>query len=333
MASKEYRDLIANHVETVKDRINMLLNGNGLNDIRNIMSRIDSTGNVPDWFTLLETEHRIPNLDGKTVGSVLEKLFVCVAEKYILNDRTINTELEPIELNINPARGVDVPELELGIKSPSRNYCTSEPYFSAYDRLLGNEYDTIVLLTNYQDAKRVNPFILQIEKIKYLRGSEVADKHSCECAKLWRDKFNSDDDFAMNQKYFRFLAYINHMDWEAERLLEIVEHVVLGNVTLEREISRIDRAFQTKNRANLRDGKDLLDTGILDRIHSLRGTNNIERSVIGLADDWVVTTQRNNARFPDENEYRRIMSGPLDGKITMSFALQWRYNFKFLFEQ
>ena len=31
------------------------------------------------------------------------------------------------------------------------------------------------------------------------------------------------------------------------------------------------------------------------------------------------------------NEWHRFMNSPLDGKISMSFALQWRYNSRFLF--
>jgi hypothetical protein len=56
-------------------------------------------------------------------------------------------------LQINPARGVDIPQLQLGIKSPSENYCTSEPFFSAYERLISNEHDAVILLTDYQTQK------------------------------------------------------------------------------------------------------------------------------------------------------------------------------------
>jgi len=53
--------------------------------------------------------------------------------------------------------------------------------------------------------------------------------------------------------------------------------------------------------------------------------------VIDAADNWVVETWKEAARGPNENEWQRLRSGPLDGAIGMSFALQWRYNFGPLF--
>jgi hypothetical protein len=66
-------------------------------------------------------------------------LLVAVLEKVIFQG------LEVPPLRVNPARGVDLPDLDLGIKSPSENYCTSEPFFSAYERLIGSEYDALIL--------------------------------------------------------------------------------------------------------------------------------------------------------------------------------------------
>lgn len=55
-------------------------------------------------------------------------------------------------------------------------------------------------------------------------------------------------------------------------------------------------------------------------------------ATIRVAEDWVIENQSDNGRFPNENEWRRFCSSPLDGKITMSFALQWRYNFGSIFK-
>ena len=142
MTLEQKKEMIKSNIDLIQEKINQVLDGNHLGDISPILKRINSTGNLPSWFNTLHDEGRLPNLDGKTVGSVIEKLLVCVLEKYVFDSEVI--------LNVNPARGVDIPELELGVKSPSTNYCTSEPYFSAYERLLGNEYDAIILLTNYQ---------------------------------------------------------------------------------------------------------------------------------------------------------------------------------------
>jgi hypothetical protein len=53
--------------------------------------------------------------------------------------------------------------------------------------------------------------------------------------------------------------------------------------------------------------------------------------VIDAIDNWVNEDQREAARNPNSNESARLFKEPLDGKIGMSFALQWRYNFAKLF--
>ena len=49
--------------------------------------------------------------------------------------------------------------------------------------------------------------------------------------------------------------------------------------------------------------------------------------VIDAADNWVVETQKEFGRLPNDNEWQRMLAGPLDGRIGISAALQWRYNF------
>jgi hypothetical protein len=49
------------------------------------------------------------------------------------------------------------------------------------------------------------------------------------------------------------------------------------------------------------------------------------------ADNWVTECMKEAGRLPNDNEWNRLRTGPLDGKIGMSFALQWRYNFGRLF--
>ncbi|HUY90148.1 MAG TPA: hypothetical protein VMV10_15530 [Pirellulales bacterium] len=120
------------------------------------MKRIGRGGVLPHWYKNLKKKGDLPNLDGKTIGSVIEMLLVGVLETSTFRG------LEIPALRINPARGIDLPDLDLGVKSPSENYCTSEPFFSAYERLLGSEYDILVLLTDYQTAKKSPPLKLQI---------------------------------------------------------------------------------------------------------------------------------------------------------------------------
>ena len=320
MTKEESKDRVKQNLVLIQEKINAALNGKDLDEIIDIMKRLDRNKKVPKWFELLQTENRLPNLDGKTVGSVIEKLLVCIIEKYVLNSES--------QLSINPARGVDIPELELGVKSPSTNYDTSEPYFSAYERLLGNEYDAIILLTNYQEAKKVSPFMLQIMDVKYLTGSEIADVNLCALAKSLREKYGDTKDL---QRAIRFLAYVNHSDWEANWILKLMREVIIGKKKLSVVIPKIKEDFKTKNEKKLKENKELISEASLDRLSNLTRVTPEDHSIINAADDWVISTQKDNGRYPNDNEWGRFLQSPLNGKIGMSFALQWRYNFRCLF--
>ena len=45
------------------------------------------------------------------------------------------------------------------------------------------------------------------------------------------------------------------------------------------------------------------------------------------AEGWVSRTLNENWHSPSKNVWNRILTQKLEGKIGMSFALQWRYNF------
>ena len=122
----------------------------------------------------------LPHLDCNSLGSVLEMVFVSVLEQKFFSHTS------GVPLQINAARGIDIPALQLGVKSPSENYCTSEPFFSAYERLLGNEHDAVILLTDYQTRKAHHQLRIQIIKHAYMFGSQIADKNLCAIAKKHR---------------------------------------------------------------------------------------------------------------------------------------------------
>lgn len=317
MDSIDYRKKVASNLDTVKEKMNMILRGENLADVEDILARIDVSGETPYWFKKLKDGCGVPVKDGKTIGSILEKLVVCVIEKYIL--------LSEKQLSINPAKGVDIPELELGIKSPSTNYCTSEPYFSAYERLLGNEYDAIIMLTDFQKTKGESNLNLRIVDVRYLHGTEIADQKLCKTAKQVRDNTSLDDNSI--KKLFRFFAYVNQSDWEAKRILELINRVVIGKKDVVKELSLYQSKFEKDNRAKAKKNNPLLDPSIMTRLQSCASFKPVEQGVICAADNWVIDNQKDNGRYPNDNEWNRLLKSPLDGKITMSFALQWRYNF------
>jgi len=200
----------------------------------------------------------LPNLDGKTIGSIIEMLFVSVLETFTYRNDEVGN------LTINPAKGVDIPELGLGIKSPSENFCTSEPFFSAYDRLLGNEHDAMILLTNYQNAKKKPPLKIKIIKWQYLKGSQIADRNLCRLAKIHREwLFN--ENTAQAKKVLRFLAYINQQDWQAKHLLKMIE-VLDDDKSIINRIEAALKNYHNRNLKNEKAGKELIPIDALNTI-------------------------------------------------------------------
>lgn len=319
----QYKLKVSKSLQLIQDKINEVLNGNNFKEIEPILKRIDASGNLPEWFIMLKDGKKVPTKDGKTIGSILEKLLVCIIERYILNDFNV-------ALSVNPAKGVDIPELDLGVKSPSTNFCTSEPYFSAYERLLGNEYDAIVLLTNFQNTKGGSKLDLQILQICYLRGSEIADMGLCNYAKQLREIYNSDH--LSLKRLIRFLAYVNQSDWEAKKIIDLIDGVVIKKRNVNDVISEIEKDYYVYNKKKIKENKVPIDISTLDRLRSCIKISPVDQGVIKIAEDWVIENQSDNGRYPNENEWRRFLSSPLDGKITMSFALQWRYNFGGVFK-
>jgi hypothetical protein len=325
MNQKEHlREIVKQNLPRAINELNNLLSGKNLNQIEPILNRIGRGGKIPHWFGQLKTYHSLPNLDGKTIGSIIEMLLVSVLEYHILGENNI-------ELTINPAKGVDIPDLNLGIKSPSENYCTSEPFFSAYERILGNEYDAVVLLTNYQSVKSTPPLKVSIIKYQYLKGSEIADKNLCIIGKkhrIWL--LNENESWA--KKYFRFLSFVNQSDWTARKLLTILNDLDNDNKILScLEIAKKD--FIKQNNKRNKDGKVGIPQSELDNLLQIEKIKPLHLGVITAIDDWVAREQKDFGRLPNENEWERIKNSPLDGKIGMSFALQWRYNFGSLFSE
>ncbi len=321
-----YRALISSKLDVIKTWLNKVLSGEELGDVKPILQRIDSTGELPSWFAQLANDKTLPNLDGKTIGSVVEKLLACVIEKYVLQSS--------IQLHINPAKGVDIPELELGVKSPSENFCTSEPYFSAYERLVGNENDALILLTDYQKTKKLTAanhgLRLQIKDLRYLRGSEIADRNLCALAEALKHEFLIvRHDECMLKRAIHFLAYVNQSDWEAARIIELLQNVVVGRKPAEYEMCRIRKDYARKNAQYAAKNKPLIPEEMLCRVQQSIKTHD---GIILSAENWVTRTLNENWHSPSASVWQRIMNKPLEGKIGMSFALQWRYNFSAIFK-
>lgn len=319
----EIRKCVQDNLDNIMYTLNNALKGVGLDELEPVVKRIGRGGQLPHWYGELKDKQTIVNLDGKTIGSILEMLLVAVLETGVLKKYGIN-------LRINPARGIDLPDLNLGVKSPSKNYCTSEPFFSAYERLYGNEHDCLVLLTDYQEAKKAkNNFRLQVDSWKYLRGSEIADMELCRIAKKNRDWLLNDE--FMAKRFFRFLAYVNQSDWRCRKLLELVEHMTDPPEVFDIALKSIEIDYARQNKNRIKKNAELLPESDLIALTKIFEATPRSLGVMNQAENWVTEFLKDASRAPNDNEWEQLLKSPLNGKIGMSFALQWRYNFGKLF--
>ena len=319
----ELRGLLQTRLEQTISALNRSLQGINLEQLEPVLSRIGRGQTLPHWYQQLLDLQTLPNLDGKTIGSIIEMLFVAVLETVTFQD----VEIPP--LHINPARGVDLPDIDLNIKSPSQNYCTSEPFFSAYERLLGSAYDALIMLTDYQERKATPPLKLQVIRWQYLLNTQLADFVLTSIARKHREWLLKQSE-VWTQKIFRFLAYVNQSDWRAAHLLRIVDTMQNSDET-QRLIVKAENDFTQKNIRRIRDDKETIPDHQLDSLLSIVETQPITLGIVDAADSWVVENYKDVARLPNENEWTRLLASSLDGQIGMSFALQWRYNFGRIF--
>lgn len=320
--SEQLRRELREKLESTMDRLNGLLQGHDIVKIEPVLARIGRNGKLPHWYADLRDKQTLPNLDGKTIGSVIEMLLLCVLETFTFKSDKLN-------LCINPARATDLPDLDLGIKSPSTNFCTSEPFFSAYERLMGSQHDAVILLTDYQEKKDHPPLKLQILEWNYLEKTEIADAALCKIA-LKNRSFLLEQNEVWAQKMFRFLAFINQSDWRAKKLLSVADSLTTPD-RIQHLVEAAELDFQAKNRKLLSKNRALLAETDLDALLQITRAKPLQLGVIDALDNWVLESLQEAARMPGADEWNRLKNGPLNGKIGMSFALQWRFNFGRIF--
>lgn len=317
------RVTLAENLDETMRVVNLALRSKGLGKLKPILQRIGRGQRVPHWFEGLRADGILPNADGKTIGSIVEMLLLAVIEAHTF------AGIDIPELRINPARGVDFPDLDLGIKSPSKNFCTSEPYFSAYERLLGSAHDVLVLITDYQVAKKVQPLRLQIIHWRYLRASQVADQNLCKIARKHREWLVAEDT-GRAQRLFRFLAYINQSDWRAARLLKMINDMT-DDALLCHHVETALKDFTATNKKRMKQGRVPLPDSEIDAFQRILKVHPRYVGVLDAAENWLVEVCKETARAPSESEWKSLLASPLDGAIGVSLALQWRYNFGRLF--
>lgn len=129
------------------------------------------------------------------------------------------------------------------------------------------------------------------------------------------------------KKVVRFLAFVNQSDWRAKQLLKLIDHI-RDDAKIKSLIKAAESDFTTQNNRRSKNGKPLIPESDLAAIKTVDTVTPSYVGVIDAADNWVIEIQKEFGRLPNDNEWNRFESSPLDGMICMSYALQWRYNFK-----
>jgi hypothetical protein len=206
------RRFVKSNLESLATGVNLALSGGKwLDQLEEHVAFVVDKKTLPGWFQQLRLSGGLGRTDGKSVGSTIEVLFAAVL-RYKVPDALKDL------ITVKSARGVDLPEIGLGVKAPSENFCTSEPFLSPYQRLLGHTCDSVVLLTDYQDKKGSLPLKLQVTRFAYFTGSEQADKNLCATAKKWRKILKGDQ--PSFRKVIRFLTYSNQSDSVSRAILK-----------------------------------------------------------------------------------------------------------------
>ena len=76
----ELRHLVANSLDGTIAKVNACLRGEDLAAIEPVLARIGRGRQLPHWYEGLKRTKSLPNLDGKTIGSVVEMLLVGILE-------------------------------------------------------------------------------------------------------------------------------------------------------------------------------------------------------------------------------------------------------------
>ncbi len=241
--------------------------------------------------------------DGKSIGTFIEKLL------------TILLSIEKgCVFTGSAAKGVDLPELNLGIKATSdRQPQSSEAFKNAYERIFG--IDNALLVFIYNGTAYANDVEENLRCIQHYLLSEtnVADKGLCAFARDARELYGGNiigDDLL--KSVLRLLVVSDKSNRE-----------FLGMSRIVREMASI--------LSGRTEGVEFryLDAKAADTRRYLTGTK-VQKALV----DAVRAYQAHFPSFPFANDglisdeqFVLFLEHPLDGKISISFALQWRFQF------
>ena len=77
-SARDLRVHVKKKTDIIMSDLNSYLRGEKVEEIKTILQRLGRGGSLPHWYSLLEEGKSMPNLDGKTIGSVIEMILVAV---------------------------------------------------------------------------------------------------------------------------------------------------------------------------------------------------------------------------------------------------------------
>src|SRR5438876_6083492 len=81
-ANEKLRSVFRSKLPETIGKINSALRGKDVNVLEPVLARIGRGQQLPHWYEGLRKTHTLPNLDGKTIGSVVEMLLVAILETH-----------------------------------------------------------------------------------------------------------------------------------------------------------------------------------------------------------------------------------------------------------
>jgi len=259
----------------IVEAVNQYLCGDKHPRIKRHLCAIEPGNEQPSWFIHLARKRRPQRTDGKSLGTYIEKLL-----------KAEMSRLLGIPLIGSSASGVDIPELDLNTKATSdRQPQSSEPFDSAYDRVLGAKFDIVVCIYNGRELLE-SSCPLRILSAEYLKKTEVADAKLCGTAKL---------------------------------LQRLALAKVIGNDLAKRTLKSIVHSKKAGPKG-----------AFYMALHDALASDDPGRIAAALESCEQEMGAEGQTGVPSSGEWNSFLRSPLEGKIGISFALQWRYQFRSL---
>lgn len=270
------RKLLREKLPVIVREVNRYLKGCDHDQILQYILPFEQKRKQPLWLKHIEAHGKPDRDNSKSWGTYIEKLLKAEMARTLA-----------IRITGSAAKGVDIPELQIGLKATSdKNPQSSEPLLSAYQRILGSTHDILVVIYNGTEFNGGDAKHLCVVETAWFTATQLADKTLCETAR--------------------------HLQKAAQKHTPPVEEEVLKRCL--RLIAYVNRQGR-RLPAYYRRLEDALKIVSPDSIRQALAAGERE------------TMPQLEPPLPTPADWKTFLKSPLDGKISVSFALQWRYHY------